>query len=150
MPIVRELYQTLNRFLHCGPMLDARTPLAQPLKLDRLVVVVETAKDYGDEMVQEMDAAQAQAYWAGRGEDALRYVSGYVRELESTGLLDGFVGNVEVLGSSDLSATAKDEDRIWVRSREKPGIVPSDWDEYGFEWGFVDPVSGAQEAKQSE
>jgi hypothetical protein len=38
MPIVRFLYQTLNRILHYGPAFGRQVPLAEPLRLKTLVL----------------------------------------------------------------------------------------------------------------
>jgi len=47
MPIVRQLYQTLNRILHYGPAFGRQVPLLQPLRLKTLVLHVATGRKTG-------------------------------------------------------------------------------------------------------
>jgi hypothetical protein len=50
MPIVRQLYQTLNRILHYGPAFGRQVPLSKPLRLKTLILRATTgsSREYVD------------------------------------------------------------------------------------------------------
>lgn len=136
-PIVRELYQTLNKVLHCGPRLDANTPLSHPMFLELLVVVVTVESGSG---VKSQHTSTEEA------RRALQSLWGIVGQLEDTGLLNGLVRRI-VLGTNAAPGfdQGQIEGEVMVSQRKKPGKVPPYWSGYGFEWGITGSTSDGQE-----
>ncbi|KAI0190641.1 hypothetical protein EV127DRAFT_78125 [Xylaria flabelliformis] len=111
MPIVRELYQTLNLLLHNGPILSRTTPLQQPLKLKNLDVNVTVTSD---SIPDTPNPADNGIKWC-------------LKTLKNVGLLQGYVDHVHINdedGHTDLAIEAVDN-----------AGVPALWDRNGFEWG---------------
>lgn len=128
MPVVRELYQTLNLFLHCGPKFDVARPLPQPLKLEKLVVVTCIEKDENRGRSEEH-----RAFWR---EQMLGEIEGLVCTLERTGLLQGLVERVCLCADEGEGKEPKLLEEILVRDLGEEGKVPDYWKGYGFQWGF--------------
>lgn len=127
MPIVRELYQTLNRFLHCGPRLDAAKSLPHPLKLEKLVVTtyVEEGEDNG----------LPEEYRARWNERTFDEVYRLLRQLENTGLLQELIEQICVYADDGEGKAPRVIGEIAVRDLQKEGKVPDLWNRYGFQWG---------------
>lgn len=122
MPIVRQLYQTLNWILHYGPVFCRTDPLSRPLHLETLVLNLSTARlSQGPASLPEK---------AGRnGVDKYQPIHHLVKLLQGSGVLTGYVDLIQLV--DDDSRTTD----IVTRSGENPG-VPAYWDRYGFEWGL--------------
>lgn len=131
MPIIRELYQTLNRFLHCGPMLDAKTPLRRSVKLEGVVVVINLRRDSYVFIGEDADPETAESLWQHRDGQLLRRLHSHVGDLVATGLLDGFIKRIVLVNGRSREELGQ----VQVARKEGPGAVPSLWDRYGFEWG---------------
>ncbi|KAI0547720.1 hypothetical protein F4679DRAFT_553159 [Xylaria curta] len=111
MPIVRQLYQTLNLLLHNGPILSRASPLQQPLKLKDLDVhVVVTSNGIPDASIP----ADTGIKWC-------------LVTLNNVGLLKGYIDHVHI--DNDDGHT-----ELEIEAVDNAG-VPNSWDRYGFEWG---------------
>ncbi|KAI0471370.1 hypothetical protein F4859DRAFT_485438 [Xylaria cf. heliscus] len=117
MPILRQLYQTLNLLLHNGPILSRASPLQHPLKLKNLDINA-TATSGGTPDTPQADHGLNPPE-TGIG---CRLVT-----LKDTGLLQGYVDLVRI---NDGKGYAE----IPIEAVEDAG-VPGFWDRYGFEWG---------------
>jgi len=116
-PIVRCMYQTLNLALHCGPRMDPVRPLAQPLHLHELVIIVHE-RDGPEPREEEYHTTSGWAY---------RRIASNMGSLCHTGLLAGLVDKVRV-----TSGTKEIEPHLATEN----GGVPALWGRYGFEWGL--------------
>ena len=127
MPIVSELYQTLNQFLHCGPRFDTKRPLSQPIKLREVLMNVNIKSN---RFVQgELLAPSLKKLRTDRiANRTVRELVSFARELESTGLLNGLVAEIRIRDELD-------EWRVVVEDRNN-ARVPGLWSGYGFEWGI--------------
>ena len=125
-PIERDLYQTLNLLLHCGPRMDPGHPLPRAMKLEELIICVIYVEDPDDD--EEMRT---------HVRDTFSEIYHAVETLQQTGLLWGLVDAVEV---HDRGLNLP---RVIVHRSEAPS-VPAHWDRYGFEWGIEGRVSTEQ------
>ncbi|KAH8666494.1 hypothetical protein BX600DRAFT_511424 [Xylariales sp. PMI_506] len=117
MPIVRELYQTLNRLLHYGPAFHRKVPLETPLKLKSLVLNI-SKKCIEKEVSRES-----------MHNNPFDHVRLLVERLNETGLLSGFIDRIIMLSDFDEIEMEYDINVV------EEAVVPSFWDGYGFEWG---------------
>jgi hypothetical protein len=120
MPIVRELYQTLNGILHYGPMSHRQRALAEPMSLDELNVY----------LITEPNSNMGRKY---------KYIVQFVRSLIAKGLLYSLVQRVNI--TSD-----RGDESSWGVTHKGNAVVPSQWIPYGFEWG----VHANQEADSQQ
>lgn len=112
MPIVRQLYQTLNLLLHNGPVLSRASPLRHPLKLKNLDIRAVVTSDDGSK------PRRSNISWN------LKWI---LQALRNSGLLQGYVGYVHIIDEDGHTELA-------IEAVDKAG-VPTSWDGYGFEWG---------------
>nr|POE47048.1 hypothetical protein CFP56_00380 [Quercus suber] len=139
--IVRSLYQTLNLFLHCGPMLQKGHPLKKHISLKELILRMDVShhccqKDDLNGTDGFVPPCARLPYPVSMHPD---YIQQLANQLCNTGLLSGYVYRLTIhgtRGSSNLLAT----------QIAKP-CVPERWDGYGFEWG-VDVKMDAAESQQ--
>lgn len=125
--IVRQLYQTLNWFLHCGPSMDVNNPLAEHMVLKRLALNLTA-----EAVVQEVDSNNSEDHDPFDSfQRSANRVKNFVASLEGTGLLWGYVGEVIV---RDSRPDGEPVFRAVVAQKEKAG-VPEYWTRYGFQWG---------------
>jgi len=113
MPIVCQLYQILNHFLHCGPTLDRKRPLERPIHLRELVVRVQMQEDsqsYRRRMYAEMNRILRML----QNETGPGIVNAYVDRIRVTN------GEVESTRTSGSTEQARPSD---------------EWTRYGFKWG---------------
>ncbi|RWA11931.1 hypothetical protein EKO27_g3174 [Xylaria grammica] len=113
MPIVRQLYQTLNLLLHNGPILNRSHPLQLPPRLKKLEIhtAFKPYRNSGEAATTTMTTG----------------IKHLLKRLRSVGLLHGYVDHVHINdenGHTELKIDAVDN-----------GGVPSLWDREGFEWG---------------
>lgn len=113
MPIVRQLYQTLNLLLHNGPILSRSRPLQHPLKLKKLEVHTAFKLDSNSDEPS-----------AGSTTTGIVYL---LERLQSVGLLHGYIDHAHI--SDEHGHT-----ELKIEAVEDPG-VPYGWDRYGFDWG---------------
>ncbi|KAI1159160.1 hypothetical protein F5B18DRAFT_40785 [Nemania serpens] len=126
LPVVRQLYQTLNLVLHNGPVLCRASPLSHPLKLKRMVMRVTAAKASGAEdsaNVTPTSMTQSDS----SSSDFESSVGGLINHLEHIGLLWGYIDHVQLIDRKGQQEFAIEQ--------VKDAGVPADWDKYGFEWG---------------
>ncbi len=128
MPIVRQLYQTLNWILHYGPVLSRRNPLPQHLKLKTLVLCV-----WVDQSAQEGNAASGSSRPGPVRGGPFYELCFFVRMLIATGILGGYLDTIRIL---DEGSQAVEE--FTLKPVPNPA-VPERWDRYGFEWGIEEP-----------
>ncbi|KAF2770581.1 hypothetical protein EJ03DRAFT_59259 [Teratosphaeria nubilosa] len=105
---VRSLYQSLNWFVHCGPLLDHEKMLARPLRLRslELLLAVESRVCCGE-------------------------LAALLERMADSRMLCGVVGHYAVCkGLERIEADVKE------RLGTTP-TVPREWDRYGFEWGEI-------------
>jgi hypothetical protein len=121
MPIVWELYQTLNWILHFGPVLRRQNPLSSPLRLRTLVIRVISGPPREHEKPMNSRLLQI------RG--SFNVIRRLIERLNNTGLLANYINNVKMIDES-----TKDELDIAIEHDEDPQ-VPEAWKDYGFGWG---------------
>ncbi|GIZ47010.1 hypothetical protein CKM354_001011200 [Cercospora kikuchii] len=129
-PIVRELFQSLNLLLHCGPWLDVRYQLPELMHIGKLTIVpCFPALESGS---SDWDPTYAMS--------GARSTYAQLRSFASTicqqGIAYGAVDKFEVtMGEETWEMEVKDCGR-WE--------MPEGWRGYGFEWGldqFREPSS---------
>ncbi|KAH8897551.1 hypothetical protein GQ53DRAFT_742592 [Thozetella sp. PMI_491] len=123
MPVVRELYQTLNWLLHYGPALSRQTRLSQPLKFKTLVLRVAT-------LPPDESGKKGGGFRSNYDE-----ICTFVSILKGTGLIWGYIDSIRV-----ISEDGDGEKNITVDMVEN-AEVPKAWDRYGFEWGVQEVAS---------
>ncbi|KAI8946139.1 hypothetical protein F4801DRAFT_583680 [Xylaria longipes] len=110
LPILRQLYQTLNLLLHNGPILSRASPLQHPLKFKNLDVNFTVTSDGIPGALPRETSIKC-----------------HLVTLKGVGLLRGYVDYVRINdenGHTELAIDAVDN-----------AGVPTSWDGYGFEWG---------------
>ncbi|KAI1361764.1 hypothetical protein F5Y08DRAFT_290330 [Xylaria arbuscula] len=115
MPILRQLYQTLNLMLHNGPMLNRSSPLRKPLKLKKLEIHTAFMPD-------SIDSDEP------RTEHLVARIKPLLERLLVVGLLHGYIDQVYIddeYGHTEFTMMSVDG-----------AAVPTFWDRYGFEWGL--------------
>ncbi len=121
MPNVRQLYQTLNGILHRGPVFNRESPLAQPLRLTRLIIRI-----YASGPVESTDSSASETASL---LEPFTHICDFVENLKKTGLLWGHVDDVRIIDEK----SQREQDTM-IELVENAG-VPTSWDRYGFEWG---------------
>nr|POE74763.1 hypothetical protein CFP56_37294 [Quercus suber] len=127
--IVRSLYQTLNLFLHCGPMLRKECPLRKHICLEELVLRLDVAHVCTGE---DEDSPRC----AVLGFRGLLQVYDLATRLCETGLLSGYVYRMSVYTEQGR--------KLLLASQIAEPRVPEYWAGYGFEWG-IDTKTNAVE-----
>ncbi|KAF7351183.1 hypothetical protein MSAN_01549200 [Mycena sanguinolenta] len=147
-PILSQLYQVLNRFIHNGPLLARRSPLVNHIHLNTLIVQVcvrdpdpeerraQGLKPYGKAMVDDQKKQHRC--------DLQRYVS----EVVERGLLFGAMDKI-VCRLAEGEFDDKDKVREWEVSSKEIGDM-TEWEQYGFEWGVPGSSSLAGHPSQSD
>lgn len=126
MPILRELYQTLNRFLHCGPMLDARTPLrAGPVRLGVLRLIVK------------VEGRDEQMAGGEQRRDVMENLGFALFALHEIGIPSALVRRVVTVVTSPDGEGAEDVIDEWMMSQGEHSSVPEEWARFGFQWGVA-------------
>ncbi|KAI1328744.1 hypothetical protein F5Y16DRAFT_368576 [Xylariaceae sp. FL0255] len=120
MPVVRQLYQTLNLLLHNGPLLNRKSPLKQHLKLEALTVNVSAPMHHTDD-------PERRILWS----TAYGGVTMLVQRIETTGLLYDYIDKLCILQG--------DEHQERQIQEVENARAPAHWDRYGFEWGCPCP-----------
>ncbi|KAI1311712.1 hypothetical protein F5Y03DRAFT_342067 [Xylaria venustula] len=113
LPILRQLYQTLNLTLHNGPVLSRASPLQHPLKLKNLVIHAAVTSDNSSEALNTRDRSTG--------------IKWCLETLKEAGLLRGYVDQIHFTDEVDHAD-------IVIEPIKNAG-VPDSWDRYGFEWG---------------
>lgn len=108
-PLTGSLYQTLNRFIHCGPLLKAGRPLHRHAQLHGLIVNIEVTEE---------------GFPVEFG-----FLAGLISRIVSTGVLYAYVDTITVIAGSRT--------RSWMVEWKEHGGIPSEWLEYDFEWGIM-------------
>ncbi|KAH8884057.1 hypothetical protein GQ53DRAFT_829991 [Thozetella sp. PMI_491] len=126
-----QLHQALNSTLHYGPTFGLRDPLPLALRLKTLVIQVsrespQSPSKIGIEGNRRRDEAS-------RVEPSKTFGSlcDYLRQLNRTGLLWGFIDNVRVI---DQGGHQEDLEATFVENVR----VPAYWASYGFVWGVAE------------
>jgi hypothetical protein len=120
MPILQQLYQTLNRVLHYGLNFGGHRHLSQHLRFKTLVLNLKTSPGH------EYGSSEHHNSWVFERFD---HMSLFINRLEHTGVLWGYIesiGIVDMDGHHELD--------VIVQPDENPR-VPNAWNGYGFQWG---------------
>jgi hypothetical protein len=125
MPIVRQLYQTLNRVLHYGPAFGRQVLLSQPLRLKTLVLRATR----GSSQKEIQTPAQPDSSGNRIPTRNYRQLCTFIQDLKRIGILWGCIDAIQII---DEDSHEKQE--IVIQFVENAG-VPEGWDGYGFEWG---------------
>ncbi|KAF7344615.1 hypothetical protein MSAN_01943800 [Mycena sanguinolenta] len=133
-PILSQLYQVLNRFIHNGPLLARRSPLANHIRLNTLIVQGASL------MKKAMIDKQKKQH---RGQ-----LQNYVSEVVERGLLFGAVDKIVCRWAE---GEFDDDDKVteWEVSFQEIGDM-TEWERYGFEWGVPGSSSLANQPSQSD
>ncbi|KAF7351215.1 hypothetical protein MSAN_01552600 [Mycena sanguinolenta] len=135
MPILSQLYQILNSFIHNGPLLVRGNPLSKSIHLDILIVqVCAKEPDVEEERANERnprsyDLAKLNKY----GKRYHRILAGYISQLVQRGLLYGAVDKI-VCRSAEGEFDDDDEVTEWQVSFKEIRDM-SEWEQYDFGWG---------------
>ncbi|KAI1110067.1 hypothetical protein F5Y14DRAFT_455364 [Nemania sp. NC0429] len=122
MPVVRQLYQTLNLMLHKGPVLHRTSPLPRPLKLKKMVMRITASTmngSQGSANVAEPIPTESDGFDS--------EIGGIIQHLIAAGMLCGYIDHTQVIdgrGQQDFPTVPVD----------MPGM-PAAWNAYGFGWG---------------
>ena len=126
-PVVRQLYQTLNRFLHYGPVFGRQVLLSQPLRLKTLVIRAMRGSSRAD--VQTPAHSDSNRIRDPTGN--YRLLCTFVQDLKRTGILWGYIDAIQIIDEDN-----HEKQEILIQFVEN-ARVPEDWDGYGFEWGAL-------------
>ncbi|KAI0151703.1 hypothetical protein GGR57DRAFT_470197 [Xylariaceae sp. FL1272] len=124
MPIVRELYQTMNLLLHNGPILDRTEPLPRHLSFESLIVNIRRPEPQGT------------------SHKFLRstfHLSNFMRSMQRTGLLYTYINRFRLVAGDE-------QEEFEISAVENPR-VPAHWAGYGFEWGLPSPATNEVETE---
>jgi len=128
MPIVAQLYQTLNLVLHNGPILSRSSPLPGHMKLKWLIIQVKAVEPTPQELLER---PRAEDYYGPLplsttfDESGLRY--SLIYRIKETGLLWGYIDRIRL-------ADWNGQEEFEIENVENAG-VPTSWNKYGFDWG---------------
>lgn len=132
MPVVRQLYQTLNLVLHNGPVLSRASPLPHALKLKRMVMHVTAVRAGGPNDSADLTPPST-AQSDSSSSDLESCVGVLISHLKRIGVLWGYIDHVQVIDG-------KGQQDFVIEPVDNAG-VPADWDRYGFEWGSNNSAS---------
>ncbi|KAF7351218.1 hypothetical protein MSAN_01552900 [Mycena sanguinolenta] len=143
-PILSQLYQVLNRFIHNGPLLSRQSPLVSHIHLSTLIVQL-CVKDPDPEERraqghQPYDKMMVDKVKKGHRRD----IEGYIYMLVNRGLLFGAVDKIVCRW-----AHADDQTTEWEVSKREIGDM-KEWNTYGFRWGVPGSSSLAEQPSQSD
>ncbi|KAF8138073.1 hypothetical protein K438DRAFT_1996397 [Mycena galopus ATCC 62051] len=139
MPILSELYQVLNCFIHNGPMLSRRSPLDKHIHLDALILQICVMEPDPDQRGRGRN--HAQAMMLERKKQLRRDLGQYISEIVDRGVLFGAVDKIVCLSADDDG----DEKAIeWDVCWKTIGDM-TEWNRYNFFWG----VSGSSSLEAS-
>lgn len=122
MPVVRHLYQTLNRILHYGPALGRQVLLSRPLRLKTLVLHAATGSSQEDGDTHpgsSSDRIPTENY---------RQLCNFVQLLKEIGILWGYIDTIQIIDED-----SHDKKEIVIQFVEN-ARVPEGWNRYGFKW----------------
>ncbi|KAF8138074.1 hypothetical protein K438DRAFT_725594 [Mycena galopus ATCC 62051] len=130
-PILSELYQVLNCFIHNGPVLARKTPLGTHIHLDMLIVRIrvvepdpEEQRAKGREPYPQSTVIELKKWLY---EDLKRYISRVV----DRGLLFGAVDKIVCRLTDDYDTEKVTE---WDVCQKTIGDM-TEWNTYNFDWG---------------
>lgn len=128
-PIVRELFQTLNVLLHCGPRMDIKRELPEPMHIDKLAIIPVLP-----DLIPGTHPSYRKTnfYRRHRISDQLRDFASNVCQ---QGIVYGLVDRFEVMMGKKAFEPGTN---IWGMDVEDLGDweMPGHWHGYGFEWGM--------------
>lgn len=125
--ITSGLYQTLNHLLHCGPRLDSKKLLPQPMHITELRVMVESwgaTTDNGEDRDADYRLSERHT----DPETTLYALGSVVGQIVNTGVLKGFVDRIRMTSSEKVLR--------WLPGKEEGTGIPEYWNRYGFDWGM--------------
>ncbi|KAM3417419.1 hypothetical protein BST61_g5665 [Cercospora zeina] len=122
LPIVRELFQSRNVLLHCGPRMDVTKPLPELMHIGKLKIVLSfPASKRGP---PDWDSSSVRDYRIANFEEICAIASTVCAQ----GIVYGHVDKMEVaMGEKTWEMEVQDRGQ-W--------LMPESWHGYGFEWGL--------------
>ncbi|KAJ6488007.1 hypothetical protein C8R45DRAFT_263133 [Mycena sanguinolenta] len=145
MPILSQVYQVLNCFIHDGPLLVRGTPLVEHIHLSTLIVQVSMKDpDPEERKGRGLDDHDVDEFKRGRR----RELESYISEVVQRGLLFGAVDKIVCRWAA---GEIDDDDKVteWEVSKQEIGDM-SEWNRYDFEWGVPGSSSLAEQPSQSD
>jgi hypothetical protein len=159
-PVVASLYQTLNRFINCGPTLRTKT-LPQPLVLEGLEIRVYRDKKLHLSFGTGEDERRDQSIRTSSCNITAGHISSFLHTLGCNGLLGNVCSYFSVStvnnGCNGLNGRGcpegpecthskwdeneKERTNLVVRKDVHstwagiPPVIPERWARYGFDWG---------------
>ncbi|KAJ7816934.1 hypothetical protein B0H14DRAFT_1390934 [Mycena olivaceomarginata] len=134
MPILSQLYQVLNSFIHRGPFLARESPLGRHIRLDALILQLRVAEPDPEEPSEYM---RYDDVWPVEELEKDLHVNleVYISRVVDRGLLFGAVDQIVFRFAGETTK--------WEVSRQKIGDM-REWNAYHFDWGV--PGSSSLEA----
>ncbi|KAJ7266979.1 hypothetical protein B0H12DRAFT_1216752 [Mycena haematopus] len=144
-PILSEMYQVLNCFIHNGPLLVRGSPLANHLHLETLILQIRVI-----EPDPEVRRAEGRVpYTRATVMELKKWLYGdlkkYISMVVDRGLLFGAVEKILCRAADDDSASVAQ----WDISRRTVGNM-TEWNTYDFNWGVPGSSSLEQDQSQSD
>ncbi|KAF7351188.1 hypothetical protein MSAN_01549800 [Mycena sanguinolenta] len=141
-PILSELYQVLNCFIHNGPLLVRRSPLAKHIHLDTLILQIRVIEPDPEEQRAKGRAPYSQATIMELEKWLCGDLKRYIALVVDRGLLFGAVDKILCRWPDQSEATE------WEVSLQPIGDM-TEWNTYDFAWG-VPGSSSLLELNQSQ
>ncbi|KAJ6487946.1 hypothetical protein C8R45DRAFT_261995 [Mycena sanguinolenta] len=148
LPILSDLYQVLNCFIHNGPLLARATPLVKHIHLNTLTVQIRVS----DPNHEERRAAGVRPYEKSTVDASnkwlRRVLEGYISMVVRRGLLFGAVDKI-LCRWADGQVVDDDKVTEWEVSFKEIGDMTV-WNRYNFGWGVPGSSSLADQPSQSD
>ncbi|KAJ7267004.1 hypothetical protein B0H12DRAFT_1320962 [Mycena haematopus] len=136
-PILSELYQLLNCFIHNGPLLVRGSPLANHLHLETLILQIRVIEPDPEERRADGLEPYTRATVMRLKKRLSRDLKNYISLVVDRGLLYGAVDKILCRAADDDdSASGGDSANVaqWDISRQTIGDM-TEWNRYDFSWG---------------
>ncbi|KAJ6488015.1 hypothetical protein C8R45DRAFT_995247 [Mycena sanguinolenta] len=141
MPILSHLYQVLNCFIHNGPVLTRRRPLATHIHLDALILQIHTINGDAQEDTEIYDQASVDM----AKQELWRELKMYISMVVDQGVLFGAVDKILCRWADDDS---NNEVECQWEVRSIPVSDMTEWNAYGFHWGVPGSSSLTPQARE--
>ncbi|KAJ6488006.1 hypothetical protein C8R45DRAFT_1213964 [Mycena sanguinolenta] len=147
-PILSQLYQVLNCFIHNGPLLVRGNPLLKCIRLSTLIVQVSVRGPDPEERRVQRHSPYRKAIVDKQKKRHRRELEKYISEVVQRGLLSGAVDKIVCRWAA---GEFDDDDKVteWEVSKQEIGDM-SEWNRYDFEWGVPGSSSLAEQSLVSE
>ncbi|KAF7344624.1 hypothetical protein MSAN_01944700 [Mycena sanguinolenta] len=148
MPILSQLYQVLNHFIHNGPFLARQSPLVNRIHLSTLIVQLCVKNPDPEERRAQGRQPYDKAFVDKQKKRHRGRLQTYVSRVVARGLLFGAVDKI-VCRWAEGEFDDDDKVREWEVSSQEIGDM-TEWEQYGFEWGVPGSSSLAGQSSQSD